>query len=127
MRETFDTAVEEVLEDLPRDVSRRMEEVFVNVADAPEKEEMSRLGVRRREDLLGTYTGVPLTRRPLADSGRLPDTIMLYRLGILLRSRRAGGTIDPGKLRQLIRKTLLHEIGHLYGMDEQDLADRGYG
>ena len=52
---------------------------------------------------------------------------MLYRLGILLRSRGRAGGIDPEKLRENVRRTLLHEVGHLHGMDEDDLAEYGYG
>ncbi len=127
MREMFDKTLEQEIQSLPPEIAQRIEEVFVNALDAPSTEQLSRLETTRPEDLLGTYTGVPLTRRGVQDSMRLPDTIVLFRLGILLRSRRSGGGIDEQKLRRLIRKTLLHEIGHLHGLDEQDLADYGYG
>lgn len=126
MRELFDETLEQEIQSLPAEIAERIEEVFVNAQDAPTGKQLSRLEHTRPEDLLGTYTGVPLTRRGVHDSLRLPDTIVLFRLGILLRSRRRGGGIDEKKLRKLIRKTLLHEIGHLYGMDEQDLAGYGY-
>lgn len=126
MREMFDQTLEQEIQSLPPEIAQRLEEVFVNAMDAPTAKHLERLGSTRPEDLLGTYTGVPLTRRGVHDSMRLPDTIVLFRLGILLRSRQSGGDIDEQKLRKLIRKTLLHEIGHLHGMDEQDLSDHGY-
>jgi predicted Zn-dependent protease with MMP-like domain len=127
MRETFDEMVEQELAALPEPFAGYMAETFVNVADRPDAAEMRRLGVTSPGDLLGSYTGVPLTRRGVHDSGRLPDRIVLYRLGILLRSRGRGGSIDADKLRRHVRRTLLHEVGHLHGMDEDDLAEYGYG
>jgi predicted Zn-dependent protease with MMP-like domain len=127
IRETFDEMVQRELETLPEPFAGYVAETFVNVADRPDRAEMRRLGVTNPGDLLGSYTGVPLTRRGVHDSGRLPDRIVLYRLGILLRSRGRSGRIDPEKLRANVRRTLLHEVGHLHGMDEDDLAEYGYG
>ena len=125
-RRLFDRYAEEILASLPEALQQRLEEVFVNIDDAPPRRDLRKLRVRRPDHLRGLYHGVPLTRRGVHDTGRLPDTITLYRLGILESVRGANGRIDEPALREQIRITLLHEIGHLFGMDEDDLAGYGY-
>lgn len=71
--------------------------------------------------LLGLYQGVPLTERPAAHAGFLPDTITLYRLPIL---RICDSYEDV--VRQ-VRITLVHEIGHYFGIGERRLHELGYG
>jgi predicted Zn-dependent protease with MMP-like domain len=82
--------------------------------------------VRHRSHLCGLYTGIPLIKRSIGDSGVPSDVIHIYRLGILSQSRH-GGTIEPGKLRDEIRRTILHEYGHHVGLNERELRDLGYG
>jgi predicted Zn-dependent protease with MMP-like domain len=125
-RRYFDKLLEEAIYDLPPDLQRLLEEVFVNAQDQPDERMLRSLQITHPEYLRGSYTGVPATRRGVHDSGRLPETIVLYRLGISWSCRGKGGQIDEDKLRRQIRKTLLHEIGHHFGMDEDDLAAYGY-
>lgn len=99
----------------------------MHVEDYPAQRVLQELGVRRRDALCGLHTGVPLTDRSVMDSGRLPNVVTLYRLGILAMARRAGGHIDQDELRRQIRITLLHELGHYHGLDEDDLEALGYG
>ena len=73
------------------------------------------------EGLLGLYVGVPLTERELDNAGELPDVIYVFREPHL----------DLGlphyKLREEIAKTLIHEIAHYFGIDDDHLDDIGWG
>jgi predicted Zn-dependent protease with MMP-like domain len=71
--------------------------------------------------LLGLYTGVALTRRGQYGHGELPDRIVLYREPLLRISR------DLAELRQNVHVTLVHEIGHYYGLDDEELQRLGWG
>jgi predicted Zn-dependent protease with MMP-like domain len=126
-RAAFDAALDEVLAALPADVRELLDEVPLVVDDRPSKEMMRKLGVERPEYLRGLYTGVPLTRRSVHHAVRLPDVVQIYRLGVLAASTDRGGRLRKGRLRRQIRTTLLHEIGHHFGMSEQDLRRLGYG
>jgi predicted Zn-dependent protease with MMP-like domain len=77
---------------------------------------------RRQSDLCGLHWGIPLTARSVEHSATFPDRMMLFRGPIL---RVAGRRRQD--LEEQIRITLLHEIGHHFGLDEDDLAALGYG
>jgi predicted Zn-dependent protease with MMP-like domain len=72
-------------------------------------------------NLLGLYTGVALTRRSEYGHGELPDRIVLYREPLLSISR------DLDELKLNIHVTLVHEIGHYYGLDDAELQKLGWG
>ncbi|MCB0877411.1 MAG: metallopeptidase family protein [Thermoleophilia bacterium] len=74
-----------------------------------------------RPHLYGLYHGVPLTERSVWSSGGMPDSITIYRLPIV---RDFGH--DPALLERQIRITVLHEIGHYFGIDEDRLRALGY-
>jgi len=82
---------------------------------------------RRPADLCGSDAGVPLTERALEDTGEMPDSVHLYRMGILEESADEDGRVDEAELERQIRITVLHEIGHHFGLSESDLEERGYG
>jgi predicted Zn-dependent protease with MMP-like domain len=71
--------------------------------------------------LLGLYTGIALTRRSQYGHGELPDRIVLYREPLLRISR------DLVDLKQNVHVTLVHEIGHYYGLDDAELKRLGWG
>jgi predicted Zn-dependent protease with MMP-like domain len=73
------------------------------------------------EGLLGLYTGVPLTERESGNAGELPDVIYLFRQPHL----ELGLATD--ELREEIAKTLIHEIAHYFGIDDDHLDDIGWG
>lgn len=133
-RERFDAIFEEVLESLPPAIHELIEEAPVILEDRPSKKLLLSLGMDpSQDDLCGLHTGVPLTHRTVNDSGMLPDVIHLFREGII---EHAGGwkeAVDEegpyggeARIREEIRITLLHEIGHHFGLDEDDLARLGY-
>jgi predicted Zn-dependent protease with MMP-like domain len=120
-KKEFAAVVEAAIEQLPDQFKPALEDVRVEILDRPSTKLLRSLGLEDDELLMGLYTGVPLTERSVEHSGRLPDVIHLYQEDIELVSD------SDEQLKEEIRVTLLHEIGHYYGMDEDDLAKLGYG
>lgn len=107
-------------------VHELIEKVPLHVEDYPSAEVMARLKVRRRWQLCGLYTGIPLTGRSVQHSGTLPDVVTIYREGIMETARDACGQVRTKPLRQEIRVTILHELAHHHGLDEGELRKLGY-
>ena len=130
-RDFFDDLLEDILDELPEHLHRLLEEVPLIVEDEPSELLLQELGIDRRQgDLCGLHWGVALTHRSVEHSGRLPDRIMLFRgpimrLALSARPRTDDEALD--RLSEQIRITLLHEIGHHFGLDEDDLTVLGYG
>jgi predicted Zn-dependent protease with MMP-like domain len=113
----FEAIVEEALESLPSDWAERLDNVAIIIEDEPDVEELAELGLAPQADdheLLGLYQGTPQSVREIGGWG-LPDRIVIFR-GPTLREARHRSEIP-----QVVRETLLHEIGHHFGLDEDDL------
>jgi predicted Zn-dependent protease with MMP-like domain len=124
-RQQFDTLFEQVLNELPQHLHEMLDETPVIVEDCPSVELLAELEMDRDEDVLcGLHSGTPLTERSVSHSPDLPETIHIFREGII---QTAGGW-DAGyaAISREIRITLLHEIGHHFGLDEDDLEKLGY-
>jgi len=120
-RQSFEALVREVLDDLPPEFSSRLENVEVVVEDEPAPALMRALGMHpRRDTLFGLYEGVPLTERGATHANVLPDKISIFYRPIVREARR------PERIREQVRITLLHEIAHFFGMDEDAIDDLGY-
>ena len=126
MREEFDRRLDQVMAAMPPRVHELLDEVTLYIEDHPPPALLRQLGLRRRDQLCGLYTGVPLTERHVELSGVLSDVITIYREGILSLATDRQGRLDEGELLEQIRITVLHELGHHHGLDEQELADLGY-
>jgi predicted Zn-dependent protease with MMP-like domain len=107
----FEEHVRRALDSLPDELRRAME----NVAIVVEEEN------RDDPDLFGLYTGVPLTERGSGYAGSLPDTIEIYR-----RPLEEDFGDDPDLLEEEIRITVLHEIAHHFGIDDDRLDELGW-
>ena len=106
---TFEDQVRAALDELPPHIAEALDNVAVVVeAENPED-----------PDLLGLYHGVPLPERGDM-AGSLPDTISIYRIPL------EESFPDPVELREEIRITVLHELGHYFGLDEDRLEELGY-
>jgi predicted Zn-dependent protease with MMP-like domain len=113
--------VQEVLEELPPEFSARMVNVEVVVEDEPPPTLVRALGMDpRRDTLFGLYEGVPLTERGATHGNVLPDKISIFYWPIVREARR------PDRIREQVRITLLHEIAHFFGMDEDTIDTLGY-
>jgi predicted Zn-dependent protease with MMP-like domain len=119
MRARFDELVAEALDAIPDEFAVYLENVAVVVEDEPEPALLQRLGIDpRRGSLYGLYQGVPLSRRP-HDFAGLPDRITIF-AGPLLRD------FPPRRLRHQIGVTIVHEIAHFFGLDEERVRKLGY-
>ncbi len=107
----FEAHVRQALEALPDDLRRAMANVEIVVEDENAED----------PDLLGLYTGIPLTERDSGYSGVLPDKIAIYRLPL---EDEFGA--DPQRLEEEIRITVLHELAHHFGIDEDRLDELGW-
>ncbi len=110
MDDSFDAHVRAALDSLPPELAAALENVAVVVEDEHPSD----------PDLLGLYSGIPLPERTGSDSGTLPDRIVIYRVPL------EDSFPDPDELRREIRVTVLHELAHLFGIDEDRLAELGY-
>jgi predicted Zn-dependent protease with MMP-like domain len=118
-RSEFERMVGDALDEIPDALANELENVAVMVEDWPTAAQLARLP--HGSTLLGLYEGVPLTKRgPLSYNGVAPDRITIFQ-GPL--SRRAG---DPAALAAQVRVTVLHEVGHYFGMDEVRLRELGW-
>ena len=125
-RAIFDQSLEQVLRELPPALHDLLEEVPLIVEDHPSTALARELSLPPDASLCGLHTGIPLTERSVNHSGTLPDRIQVFRDGVINQSLDRSGWIDPHLLRQQIRITVLHEIGHHFGLDEDQLARAGY-
>ena len=104
----FEDEVEAALETLPKDLREAMSNVAIVVEDEPPA----------GQPLLGLYEGIPLTKRSSFYAGAAPDKISIYR-GPL---ERLYGH-DPELLQQMIRRVVLHEIAHHFGISDERLVE----
>ena len=114
----FEELVADALDSLPPEIAARMENVDVVVEDEPPEE--IRATLAPGTSLFGLYHGIPLTKRE-GYGNVLPDKISIYR-GPITRYWR-----DPERIRAQIRRTVIHEIGHYFGIDEDRLHELGWG
>lgn len=122
-RRRFDALLEAQIASLPEHLQTLLEEVPLIVEDEPSPTELDEMGLDPAvTDLCGLHWGVPLTQRSVQHSGTLPDRMMLFRGPIL----RVAGRRHQ-ELERQVRITLLHEIGHHFGLDEAELDALGYG
>ena len=120
-REQFEDLVREALDELPEEFARRLDNVEIVVEDEPDRSLFQALGMDpRRETLFGLYQGVPLHLRGSSYGGALPDKISIF-FGPLLRACRT-----PDRIRAQVRSTVIHEIGHFFGLDDKAIRDLGY-
>ena len=126
-RRRFDALLEQVLAGMPPLVHELIDKVPLHVEDYPSADVMARTGARRRDQLCGLFTGIPITGKSVEHSGTLPDVVTIYREGILAVARGRSGRVRTARLREEIRITLLHELAHYHGLDEDELRELGYG
>lgn len=110
-REEFEDLVAEALDTIPPELAALIDNVVVVVEDdAPEDD----------PDLLGLYSGVPLTERGSWYSGMLPDRISIYRRPTLAICDTTDDVVEE------VGITVVHEIAHHFGIDDDRLHDLGY-
>lgn len=116
----FAKLVERALVDIPEPFAGYLQDVAVDVEPLPSARICREMEVDDPSELLGLYEGVPLTERSVEELTRMPDRIILYQRNIeeMCESRE--------EIVEEIRTTVLHEVGHHFGLDEDDLEELGY-
>ena len=116
----FCALVERALHTLPPQFAPYLEELTVDVEAMPDEALARDLGLDDPRGLLGYYQGEPLTERSHHHALRWPERIVIYHLNVQRICRTRAEIIDQ------VRRTVLHEIGHHFGLDEEELEDLGY-
>jgi predicted Zn-dependent protease with MMP-like domain len=114
-REEFEKRVVEALASIPRRFRDAMSNIAIVVEDEPGPELLDELDVEPGGTLLGLYQGTPLTERQWGHGNTLPDRILLFQGPIERESD------DADDLVVAIGETLIHEIGHYFGLSEDEI------
>ena len=114
-RSIFEDLVEQALADLPAEFAERLDNVTITVSDWASPEQLQQVDLSNPHQLLGLYEGIPLTKRPNAYAGALPDRISIFRRPIEEICR------NDQEIIAQVRSTVMHELGHYFGMDEDQL------
>jgi len=115
--ERFEQMIADALDEIPTELARAIENVAVVVEEWPTREQEARAG----DTLLGLYEGIPITRRgPISYGGVAPDHITVFRGPLSMLAR------DDTDLAQRVRITVLHEVGHYFGMSDDRLREMGW-
>jgi predicted Zn-dependent protease with MMP-like domain len=116
-RAAFERLVERALRKLPRRFRERLANVAVVVEEWADDETLEEMGIEPPDTLYGLYRGTDITRRDSSYGGVLPDVITIYR-----------GPIQEDcdsleEMEGLVRDTVVHEVGHYFGLDDERLAE----
>jgi predicted Zn-dependent protease with MMP-like domain len=117
-REQFRQLVDEALETIPDDFREAMQNIAIVVEDEPTLAQLESAGIESPEDtLLGLYEGTPLTERSWTHGNALPDKITLFQGPI------EDDSDDEDDVVVAIGETLIHEIGHYFGLSEEEIQE----
>jgi len=116
-RPEFETLVERALRTLPRRFKDKISNVAIVVEDWADEETLEQLGIEPPDTLYGLYRGIDLTRRDTSYGNVLPDTIHIYQGPI------EEDCTDAEEMAELVRDTVIHEIGHYFGLDDDTMED----
>jgi predicted Zn-dependent protease with MMP-like domain len=114
--ELLDTAINE----LPEEFRERLGNVAIIVEDYPSEELLERMEVPEDETLFGLYEGIPLTERGHFEAPLHPDRILIFQRAI------EDACDSPEEVKEELKITLVHEIAHFFGMDDDYLEEIGY-
>ena len=116
-RERFEKLVADALASIPHPFREAMKNIAIVVEDEPSRALLREMGIAPPDTLLGLYSGTPLTERRWDYGNTLPDRIQLFQ-GPHERSSK-----NEDDLVVAIAETLIHEIGHYFGMSEEQIEE----
>jgi predicted Zn-dependent protease with MMP-like domain len=121
--DAFADLVTEALESLPEEFLEKLENVQMDIEEWPSPNDLldAGLSARSRHSLLGLYHGVPMTERGIYYMA-FPDRISIYQKPI-----EAMTGPDEGRIKEQVRRTVIHEIAHYYGISDERLDELGWG
>jgi predicted Zn-dependent protease with MMP-like domain len=116
-RQQFEQHVAEALASLPRRFRKAMSNIAIIVEDEPSPDLLDEMDIEPPDTLFGLYSGTPLTERGWAHGNTLPDRIQLF------QGPHEREAEDEDDLVASIAETLIHEIGHYFGLSEEEIED----
>ena len=114
-RAQFERVVERALRGLPRAFKEKLANVAVVVEDWADDETLEEMEIEPPDTLYGLYRGVDLTQRDSSYGNVLPDTVTIYQGPI------EEDCEDEAEMEEVIRETVVHEIGHYFGLDDETM------
>jgi predicted Zn-dependent protease with MMP-like domain len=127
-KEAFERIAREEFAEVPERFASKIKNVALLIEDEPDAEVRRLEDLAPEETLLGLYRGIPATERGAFYSGVLPDTITLYYLPLMEEAERiySANRLENREVavRLAVRETLWHEIGHYFGMSEEQIHGR---
>lgn len=119
--EEFARLVVRALDTLPLEIVEKLDNVAVTIEDQPSPEVLQEQGVTNPHELFGLYRGIPRPWRSVfAPLAEFPDKIEIYYQPIVRACLR------PHEIRDLIRRVVIHEVGHHFGMSHDQMKALGY-
>jgi predicted Zn-dependent protease with MMP-like domain len=116
-RRAFEQLVAEALQSIPRRFRKAMQNIAIVVEDEPAEDLLDEMEIEPPDTLLGLYQGTPLTERTSSYGNVLPDRVLIFQ-GPHERS-----ADDEDDLIVAIGETLIHEIGHYFGLSEEEIEE----
>ena len=116
-RSDFRALVDEALETIPQRFRDAMQNIAIVVDDEPTADQLESVEIEPPDTLLGLYEGIPLPERQWAHGNTLPDKITLFQRPI------EASSADEDDLVVCIGETLIHEIGHYFGLSEEEIEE----
>ena len=116
-RAAFERHVADALASIPREFRDAMQNIAIVVEDEPSPELLGEMGIEPPDTLLGLYTGTPLTERTSSYGNTLPDRVLIF------QGPHERESDDEDDLIVCIAETLIHEIGHYFGMTEEQIEE----
>ena len=126
LRAFFDKQVNKVLERLPQRIHELLEEVPLYVEDYPSRQLMREMNLEYRDELCGCFVGQTIDNRFDNGTGS-PGFIAIFREAVYQQALDEEDYVDSKKLREEIKITILHELAHYHGIEEEELEQLGYG
>ncbi len=114
--EEMEAIARQVLERLPHPFASAVGDVVLQIEDFADEAVLREMGIDDPFELSGLYEGVPLTERSVEQSGTLPERVFLYRRPILDEWADGENTLE-----HLVAHVLIHEIGHHFGLSDEDI------
>jgi predicted Zn-dependent protease with MMP-like domain len=116
-RREFEKLVAEAVALIPARFRREMKNLALVVEDEPSAELLQEMEIEPPDSLYGLYQGIPITERTWGDGNRLPDRITIYQRPI------EEDCEDEDDMRAVIGETLIHEVGHYFGLSEEEIEE----
>jgi predicted Zn-dependent protease with MMP-like domain len=114
-RRQFEALVDKALRKLPKGFRRRISNIAVVVEDWADAETLAEMGIEPPDTLYGLYRGIDLTRRDSSYGNVMPDVITIYQGPI------EEDAADEQEMAEIVRETVVHEVGHYFGLDDETM------